>query len=267
MPDEAPDGTEATPDEAEATPDEAEPRPDQPQSDEGDSLWSSWSRHTTGHVVVAVLIGALAFAMTTQISQNDATDYTSVRGVELVELLKSIDAANERLATQIEDLTATRDDLLSSSQRSEDAEEQARKRSDELAILAGSAGATGPGVAVTIDDPDEAVSANQLLDAVQELRDAGAEAIAINGTARVVAQTYFLDDERSIVVGGREVKRPFVIEAIGDPATMSEAVRFRGGLSDRVANVGGKATVEERDKVTITALADVKGPEYARPRS
>jgi uncharacterized protein YlxW (UPF0749 family) len=217
--------------------------------------------------LVAVLIGGLAFAMTAQIGQDDATDYTSVRGVELVELLKSIDAANERLGTQIDDLTKTRNDLLSSSQRSQNAEKQARKRSAQLAILAGSAGATGPGVAVTIEDPDEAVSASQLLDAVEELRDAGAEAIAINGTARVVAQTYFLDDERAIRVGGRQVKRPFVIEAIGDPETMAEAVRFRGGLIDRVSNVGGKATVVKRDKVTITALADVKSPEYARPTS
>jgi uncharacterized protein YlxW (UPF0749 family) len=219
------------------------------------------------HVLVAGLIGVLAFAMTIQVNQDDATDYSSVRGVELVELLKSIDAANERLATQIDDLTATRNDLRTSSERSRDAEEQARKRSEQLAILAGSAGATGPGVAVTIDDPDEAVSANQLLDAVQELRDAGAEAIVINGTARVVAQTYFLDNDRAIVVGGRELKRPFVIEAIGDPDTMSEAVRFRGGLIDRVANVGGKATVTQRAKVTITALADLKGPEYARSTS
>jgi uncharacterized protein YlxW (UPF0749 family) len=216
---------------------------------------------------VAVLIGALAFAMTTQIAQDDATDYTSVRGVELVELLKSIDAANERLATQIDELTETRDDLLSSTRRTEGAEKEARERSEQLAILAGSAGASGPGVEVTIDDPDEAVSANHLLDAVQELRDAGAEAIVINGTARVVAQTYFLDDERAVVIGGREVQRPFVIEAIGDPDTMSEAVKFRGGLIDRVANVGGEATVVERDKVTITALADVDSPEYARPTS
>lgn len=231
------------------------------------SRFRRWSRPTGMHLLVGGLIAVLGFGMATQFVQDDATDYTSVRGVELVELLKSIDAANERLGTQIDDLTETRDDLLSSSQRSEAAEEEARKRTDQLAILAGSAGATGPGVVVTIDDPDEAVSANQLLDAIQELRDAGAEAIAVNGTARVVAQTYFLDDESAIVVGGREVKRPFVIEAIGDPATMSEAVRFRGGLIDRVSNAGGKATVEERDKVTITALADVKGPEYARPTS
>ena len=231
------------------------------------SQFRRWSRPTGMHLLIATLIGVLAFGMTAQIGQDDATDYTSVRGAELVELLKSIDSANERLATQIEDLTATRNDLRSSSERSKDAEEQARKRSEQLAILAGSAGATGPGVAVTINDPDEAVSANQLLDAVQELRDAGAEAIAINGTARVVAQTYFLDDDGAIVVGGHQLKRPFVIEAIGDSNTMSEAVRFRGGLIDRVANVGGKATVTERAKITITALADLKGPEYARSTS
>jgi uncharacterized protein YlxW (UPF0749 family) len=232
-----------------------------------DSWLRRWSRPTGTHVAVGVLIAGLAFAMTTQIRQDDATDYTSVRGVELVELLKSIDAANERLGTQIRDLTQTRDDLLSSSQRSKDAEKQARKRSEQLAILAGSAGATGPGVSVTINDPDEGVSANQLLNAIQELRDAGAEAIVINGTARVVAQTYFLDEEKAIRVGSHKVERPFVIEAIGDPDTLAEAVRFRGGLIDRVKNVGGTATVDQRDKVTITALADVKSPEYAQPTS
>ncbi len=226
-----------------------------------------WSRPTGMHLVVGLLIGGLAFAVTTQVGRSGDTDYTAVRGVELVELLKSIDAANERLGTQIDDLTETRDELLSSSQRSKDAEKQARNRSEQLAILAGSAGATGPGVAVTINDPDEAVSSSQLLDAVQELRDAGAEAIVINGTARVVAQTFFLDVEGGIQVGGREIKRPFVIEAIGDSDTMAEAVRFRGGLIDRVANVGGTATVEVRDKITITALADLKSPEYAQPTS
>ena len=75
---------------------------------------------------MAILIGGLAFAMTAQIGQDDATNYTAVRGVELVELLKSIDAANERLGTQIEELTATRDDLLTSTRRSEDAEKEAR---------------------------------------------------------------------------------------------------------------------------------------------
>ena len=104
-----------------------------------------------------------------------------------------------------------------------------------------------------------------LLDSIEELRDAGAEVIAINGTARVVAQTYFLDDRDGVRVGGRLLEPPYVIEAIGDPHTMAEAVRFRGGLADRVEDRGGTVTVEQRDRVAITALADVPEPQYARP--
>ncbi len=222
---------------------------------------------SVSQVVVAILLGGLAFAITLQIKESDTTDYSRVRGDELVELLKSLDSANERLDTQIDDLTSTRNDLLSSTKRSEEAERQAKERAEQLGILAGTSGATGPGVRLLITDPDRAIDAPQLLDAVQELRDAGAEAIVINGVARVVAQTYFLDDDDTIRIGGLEVKRPFTIEAIGDPATLAEAADIRGGLVDRITNRGGTATVVKVEKITITALADVKSPEYARATS
>jgi uncharacterized protein YlxW (UPF0749 family) len=229
--------------------------------------WRELLRPRPSQTVVAVLIGALAFAITVQVNDDDSENYSGVRGDELVELLKSLDVANERLSTQLDDLTATRNGLLSSTQRSERAEKQAKKRAEDLSILAGTAGATGPGIELVIKDPDQQIDAPALLDAIEELRDAGAEAIAINGVARVVAQTYFLDDDGQIRVGGREIKRPYRIEAIGDADDLAEAVRFRGGLVDRVANRGGSASVTEKDKLTITALADVKSPEYARPKS
>jgi uncharacterized protein YlxW (UPF0749 family) len=232
-----------------------------------DGGWRSLLRPSIPQLVVALLIGGLAFAITVQVRDDETDDYAGVRGDDLVELLKSLDTANERLSSQIEELTATRNDLLSSTKLSAQAKEQAKKRAEELAILAGTSGATGPGIEVVIDDPDKEIDASALLDAVEELRDSGAEAIVVNGTARVVAQTYFLDDDEGIRIDGREIKRPFRIEAIGDASTLAGAVRFPGGLVDRVSNRGGKATVTERDKVTITALADIKTPEYARPTS
>lgn len=229
--------------------------------------WRSLLRPASSQLVVALLLAGLAFAMTIQVRHKDKADYSGVRGIELVELLRSIDSANERISTQVSELTITRNDLLSSTKKSAEAERQARKRADDLSILAGSAGASGPGVTLTIDDPDSRIDAAALLNAIEELRDAGAEVIAVNGSARVVAQTYFLDDGNAVRVGGREVKRPFTIEAIGDPSTMAEAVRFRGGLADKVQSRGGTLTVSVSDKITITALADVKRPEYAQPSS
>lgn len=224
-------------------------------------------RISVSQLVVAVLIGALAFAIMVQTRDDGTDDYSNVRGENLVELLKSLDSANERLTTQIEDLTETRNGLLSSTKRSKQAEEQARKRAEQLAILAGGVGATGPGVEIVISDPNREIDAAALLDAVEELRDAGAEVIAINGVARVVAQTYFLDDEDEIRVGGREVKRPYRIEAIGDASALAEAAKFPGGLVDGIQDRGATVVVSEADKVTITALADLKSPEYAQSTS
>lgn len=229
--------------------------------------WRTLARPTLSQALVALLIGGLAFAITVQVRDDGTDDYSRVSGDNLVELLKSLDSANRRLDTQIDELTATRNGLLSSTQLSEKAEKQAKLRAEQLAILAGTTGATGPGVELIIKDPEQTVDASTLLDAVEELRDSGAEAIAINGVARVVAQTYFLNDNEKIRVGGREIKPPYRIEAIGSSSTLAGAVRFRGGLIDRVATRGASASVTEKDEVTITALADVKTPEYARPTS
>ena len=232
-----------------------------------DRSWRSLFRPTVPLVVVAILLGGLALAMIAQINNHDTDDYSGVRGDDLVELLKSLDAANERLNTQIDELTTTRNGLLSSTQLSEKAEKQAKLRAEQLAILAGTSGASGPGVEVVISDPDKNIDASALLDAVEKLRDSGAEAIVINGVARVVAQTYFLDADDEIRVGGRELKRPYVIEAIGNASTLSGAVGFPNGLIDGIENRGGMATVSKKRKITITALADIKSPEYARPSS
>ncbi len=225
------------------------------------------SRRRLTQVLVAILIGGLALAITWQVRDEPADDYQNARSEDLVELLKSLDAANQRLDRQITDLTNTRDDLLDSSKRSRAAQDQARAQADALAILAGTAPATGPGVVVTISDPDGGVDAGALLDAIEELRNAGAEAIAVNGTVRVVGQTYFIDTDESIRIGGRDVKPPYVIEAIGDTDTMATATQIPGGLVDTIERRGGEVSVTRKKVVGITALADVRAPEYARPDS
>lgn len=222
------------------------------------------SRWRRGTFVIAALVALLGFAIGTQVGHDEERRYRGLRGVELVELLKSTDTANDRLALQIAELSAKRDHLRQSTEQSAAAAQEARRRAAQLAILAGSAGASGPGITVKIDDPKRRVSAAVLLDAVEELRDAGAEALVVNGTARVVAQTYFLDTQDGISVGGHVLEPPYTLEVIGDPQTLDEAMRFRGGLVDRVEGRDASAKVSRVELVTITALADVKTAEYAQ---
>lgn len=240
--------------------------PDEADDDLGGEDPRPVERRRSRQLLSAVLLAALAFAVTVQLGQDEADGYQNLRSVELVELLKTLDATNGRLSDQIEDLTATRDDLRTSTDASETAQREAQRRLDDLSILAGTVGATGPGVRLTLSDPEGTIGASLLLDTVQELRDAGAEAIVINGFARIVAQTWFADDAESgdVLVSGKPVEGPYVIEAIGDPATMAPAIDFRGGIADRVESRGGTLSVERVDSITITALADVVTPEYAR---
>lgn len=228
-------------------------------------LGSKQGRHLP-KVAVGCLLGLLGFAMTVQIGQVEQ-DAFAVRDTELVELLKSLDAANERIDGEIDELRTARSGLRSSSKLNAEAAEQAKRRADELAILAGSVAATGPGIVLTIEDQDNLVDAAMMLDIVEELRDGGAEAIAINGTVRVVVQTYFSDHSGAIRVAGREIAAPYVIEAIGDPQTLSGAMSIRGGVLDRLANRGASGRVAREDSITITVLADVKTPEYAQAES
>lgn len=225
-------------------------------------------RPSRAQVVVGVLVGVLGFSAVVQVRSNDADeDYSGARRGELVQLLDSLSAASERLDQDLSDLTATRNKLRSNSQRNKIAEKEAKREADNLAILAGAAPAEGPGVVITIEDEGRAVTASTLLNSIEELRDAGAEAIQINGVARVVAQTYLVDSDRGIRVGGRELTRPFVIEAIGSSKTLRQAVLFRGGLTDQVEALGGTVEIEERDEVEVTALAESREPEYAHPAS
>ncbi|MGH3357304.1 MAG: DUF881 domain-containing protein [Nocardioidaceae bacterium] len=219
-------------------------------------------------MVVAVLLAVLGFAAVVQVkSYQDDSDLAGARRGDLVQLLDSLDANEERASNQLDELAATKARLESSTERTKAARQAAREEADTLSILSGTVPVTGPGIRITITDSNNGVIASTLLNAVEELRDAGAEAIQLNGVVRVIAQSYFVDSDRGIRVDGRELTRPLVIDVIGDTDTLSEAVEFRGGLIDEVELVGGEVVVEEFESIDITALSDPREPEYAQPAS
>lgn len=236
--------------------------------DDGPVLPPPGRRHRfdRAQVVVALLLAVLGFATVVQLRSTSTDDaYAGARRGDLVQLLDSLDTANQRAQSQIGDLQATRRELLDSSTQTEAALEEARREADTLAILSGAVGATGPGVRITVEDPTGQVGASVMLNVIEELRDAGAEAIEINDQVRVVAQTFFADDGEGITADGIQVSSPYVVDAIGDGQTLAVATTFPGGLEDIVATVDGTVEVEILDEVEVTALSVRRDPDYARP--
>ncbi len=227
---------------------------------------SNDAKRRSAQLVVAVLLALLGFAAAAQIrlTHQDGS-YAGQRREDLIELLDSLAAAAERTQKQIDELERTRSDLLSSSERREAAVEAAKEQLAVLGILAGTLPAEGPGVTVTITDPRGAVTAASILNGVEELRDAGAEAIEINDRARVVASTAFVERDGVVLIDGHEIRPPYVLDAIGSSHTLSEAVIFPGGLADEVSRLGGEVAVKEAAVVEVGSLHPVDPPEYAQP--
>jgi uncharacterized protein YlxW (UPF0749 family) len=104
---------------------------------------------------------------------------------------------------------------------------------------------------MTITDPKGAVDAPLLLDAVQELRDSGAEAIQV-GDTRVVVDTWFADTSDGVVVNGVQLPRPIRVLAIGDPDTMAAAMNIPGGLADSVRTRGADFAASTVQSLSIS---------------
>lgn len=226
----------------------------------------STTRRTWGQLAVACPLAVLGFAAAVQVQANDReVIYPGARRGDLVQLLASLDAVSQRAEKQIDELEETKRELQTSTDTARTAQQQAREEATTLAILAGTVPATGSGVSIVIQDPEGSIGAATILNAIEELRDAGAEAIEINDVVRVVAQTYFADAEDAITVDGTPVRPPYVIDAIGSGPTLSVAVVFPGGLSDEVQTLGGSVEVEQAEAIDITALSRVRTPQYAQP--
>ncbi len=231
-----------------------------------DRLRRSLVRPSRGQAVVAVLVGVLAFAAVTQArlaSKDDA--YAGLRPAELIQTLNGLQAASRTAERDVADLEKTRSRLQNSSQSRAAALAQARQELSTLGVLAGTVPASGPGIRITVQDPRGQLSLNHLLDGVEELRNAGVEAMEVNDRVRVVAQTSFEDQRGGISVDGTLLKPPYVIDAIGDPETLAGALDFSGGFIDDVDADGGSVEVATPRTVQVTVTRTPPAPRWARP--
>jgi len=223
-------------------------------------------RATKANVLAALLAILLGFAAATQVRQNQSLGLESLRQGELITILDNATLQSSRLDQSARELQVTRDQLVSGSTRDAAAVKAAQERLDALGILAGTAAAYGPGIRMTIFDSDAKVTAPLLLDAIQELRDAGAEAIQV-GNVRVVASSHFDQGASEVEVDGTSVTPPYTITAIGDPPTMSSAMEIPGGLSENIRQLGATITITQEKALTVGALHTMSEPRYARPVS
>jgi uncharacterized protein YlxW (UPF0749 family) len=224
-------------------------------------------------VLAVLLCLLLGVAIATQVRQTGSGDsLETARPADLLVLLDSLQQREAALNTEVADLQRTLDQLQASGSSDTAAIDNARARLAALSILTGTVPATGPGVTLTITDPAKGVPAEAMLDVINELRAAGAEAMEIRGAGagqapavRVGVNTWIVGAPGALVVDSTTLNPPYSVVAIGDPPTLAAAMNIPGGAMDSIERVGGTMVIQQSDRVDVTALRQPEARQYAQP--
>ncbi len=197
-------------------------------------------------VVVFVLMAAIGFVLVGAAghSQAPAVRLNSQDEGALSRILGSLTGEADSLRDEVANLKLQLQALQNAGQRDQAAQEAAAKQLQDLQVLAGTVPVTGPGITVSVTDPSGRVTYDLLIDLVEELRDAGAEALAVDNH-RLAATSWFAQKATTLVVDGASVAQPsFKVTAIGQPATLDGGVAIPGGALDTLrAQPGVQVTV------------------------
>jgi len=122
----------------------------------------------------------------------------------------------------------------------------------------------GPGVTISVDGPIDAAGDEEL---VNELRNAGAEAIAAGGV-RIVNGVVVTGPVGGLQVDVMPLDDGFVLEAIGAPDKLTGSLTRSGGVIAQLAATlpDVVVTVTPVDRLELPATTRTLVPAHGRPR-
>lgn len=225
----------------------------------------------TNKKVISFVLGIMCFALTTGIcvqiktvknysstvSQNYEENNLRAQVLKYKEkydnLLKETERIDSELQKEIEKATENNSEL-----------EDAKNQINEGNKIIGLTEVSGPGVIITVADSDIDTNSvlnlsellvhdKDILKIVNELKNAGAEAISINDQ-RIILTTSIICGGNIISINGDRLGSPFEIKAIGSPEALANLSRPGGCLSN----------LEERKvKTNLKKVSEVTVPKYS----
>ena len=129
---------------------------------------------------------------------------------------------------------------------------------------AGLQGLEGSGVRLTLSGPLDGAAVEDLLN---ELRNAGAEALAVGGI-RVVTGVVVSGPPGDLRVGEVALATPFTIEALGDREVLTAALTRAGGIVAQLGAISPDVAivVTPVERISLPATDRSLTPVHARPR-
>jgi uncharacterized protein YlxW (UPF0749 family) len=216
-------------------------------------------------LAVAAVLFILGFLAIVQLrSQSGGTGLDALTTQDLSALIASLNARNEQLATEVGTLETQLRDMQAARALGESSAGGLRADLRRLRLWAGLDPVRGQGVTV---DVSGTIAADAVGDLLNELRSAGAEALAIDDR-RIVAATVVSGEAGALLLDGEPLPPAFRVVAIGNPVNLAAALTRVGGVVGRieVANPDATISVAPADALVLPASDRSFAPVHARPR-
>jgi len=208
---------------------------------------------------VALIIGILLVGQLR--SQARPIELSSLSAQELSTLIETLSARNVELSDGLANLTEQIRDYERAELQGQSVLELTQENVDGLATFAGLRGVEGQGIVIEVDGSFDPTSVNDL---IYELRNAGAEAIAVDDV-RITAGSVAVLGTGAIEIDGVALGRSFTISAIGSPPGLRSAIERPGGILTLLQqSIDAVFTVEERRSLIVPGTRRDLTPQVAR---
>ena len=212
---------------------------------------------------VAFLLGLLVVVQLRTQTGGSALQALSTQ--DLTSLVANLNSQNDRLRTEVGTLQNQLDELRANQATGATSIGQIESDLGRVRAWTGLDPVSGRGVTITVSGP---IEANAVEDLLNELRNAGAEAIAI-GDIRVVAKTTVSGPPGSLDVDGFLLGTPFRIRVIGKPETLVGSLTRAGGIIAQLAATDPSSTLDveaTQDQMLLPASKRNLVPDHGHPR-
>ena len=209
--------------------------------------------------IVALVIGILLVGQLR--SQARPIELSSLSAQELSTLIETLSARNVELSDGLANLREQIRDYERAELQGQSTLELTEEQVEELAAFAGMRAVEGQGIAIEIDGSFDPTAVNDL---IYELRNAGAEAIAVDDV-RITARSVAVLGTGAIEIDGVALGHSFTISAIGSPSGLRAAIERPGGILTLLQqSIDAVFTVEERTSLLVAGTRRDLTPQVAQ---
>ena len=222
-------------------------------------------RKPQNQLSIAAVMLVLGLLLVIQLrSQSIGAGLEALSAQELTQLVANLNTRNEQLRVEIATTERELADLQGARARGESSVDQLRLDLSRVRAWSGLDAVTGSGIRVTVSG---AISGTGVQDLLNELHNAGAEALAVAGV-RVVAGTVVAGDAGGLSVENTALGDTFDVNALGNPASLTGSLTRAGGIVAQLAATfpDVQVTVVPVDVVEVPAATRDLVPAHGTPR-